>query len=108
MINLTPKAVEAVNGFIEEQSTQEGTGLRVAVLPGGCSGFSYGLNVVDGPDEDDEVFDIEGIKIIIDPFSMQYLDGVDIDYVTSMMGQGFVFNNPNATGGCGCGSSFTA
>ena len=108
IVTLTENALEAVGGFIEEQGVGEDAGLRVSILPGGCSGFQYGLNVVDGPDDDDEVFELSGVPIFIDPFSVQYLEGVVIDYVTSMMGQGFTFNNPNATGGCGCGSSFTA
>ena len=58
--------------------------------------------------EDDEILELSGVRIFLDPFSMQYLEGVEIDYVTSMMGSGFTFRNPNATGGCGCGSSFTA
>ncbi len=108
IISLTDTAIEAVTDFITEQGKGETPGLRVSILPGGCSGFQYGLNVIDAPDEDDEVFELSGVQIYIDPFSVQYLEGVEIDYVTSMMGQGFTFRNPNATGGCGCGSSFTA
>ena len=80
----------------------------VAVLPGGCSGFQYGLNIEDEPEADDEILELSGVRIFLDPFSVQYLEGVEIDYVTSMMGSGFTFRNPNASGGCGCGSSFTA
>lgn len=108
LMTLTPTAVSKVQSFIEEQGASEGAGLRVAVLPGGCSGFQYGLNIEDGPETDDEVFEQSGVRIFVDPFSVQYLEGVEIDYVTSMMGSGFTFTNPNATGGCGCGSSFTA
>jgi len=107
MVTITSSATGKVQDFISEHSTDGAAGLRVAVLPGGCSGFQYGLNIEDAPDADDEVLDIEGIKIFIDPFSAQYLEGVEIDYVSSMMGQGFTFRNPNASGGCGCGSSFT-
>lgn len=107
LLTLTPTAVSKVQSFIEEQGASEDAGLRVAVLPGGCSGFQYGLNVEDAPESDDEVFDLSGVKIFVDPFSVQYLSGVQIDYVTSMMGAGFTFTNPNASGGCGCGSSFT-
>lgn len=106
-ITLTPDAVTKVQQFIEDQGALEGAGLRVAVLPGGCSGFQYGLNIEDAPEADDEVVDMEGLRLFIDPFSAQYLEGVEIDYVTSMMGSGFAFKNPNAAGGCGCGSSFT-
>ena len=107
MVTITNTATQKVTDFISEHSAEEAAGLRVAVLPGGCSGFQYGLNIEDAPEADDEVLDIRGIKIFIDPFSAQYLEGVQIDYVSSMMGQGFTFTNPNASGGCGCGSSFT-
>jgi iron-sulfur cluster assembly protein len=107
MLTFTSTAVEKVLGFIEEHGVEGAAGLRVAVLPGGCSGFQYGLNVEDGPEGDDEVLDVSGVKVFVDPFSAQYLSGVEIDYVTSFMGQGFSFRNPNASGGCGCGSSFT-
>ena len=107
-MTLTDTAAEKVRDFIKDLKATENAGLRVAVLPGGCSGFQYGLNIEEKSEPDDEIFDIEGIKIFIDPFSSQYLDGVEIDYTTNMMGQGFIFKNPNATCVCGCGSSFTA
>ena len=104
---MTRTATEKVQDFIHEHGAQGEVGLRVAVLPGGCSGFQYGLNIEDAPESDDEVLDIGGVRVFVDPFSAQYLQGVEIDYVSSMMGQGFTFKNPNASGGCGCGSSFT-
>jgi len=107
MLTLTHTAMQKVQDFIQEHGVEGGPGLRVAVLPGGCSGFQYGLNIEDAPEADDEVFDVGGVKVFVDPFSAQYLEGVEIDYVTSLMGQGFTFRNPNASGGCGCGSSFT-
>jgi iron-sulfur cluster assembly accessory protein len=107
-ITVTPNAVAEVQKFMEEQGAADTAGLRVAVLPGGCSGFQYGLNIEDEPQNDDEVVDIHGLRLFVDPFSGQYLEGVEIDYVTTMMGSGFTFKNPNASGGCGCGSSFTA
>jgi iron-sulfur cluster assembly accessory protein len=107
LINLTETAVSTVQQFIQEQGADEGAGLRVAVLPGGCSGFQYGLNIEESPESDDEILELEGLRVFVDPFSAQYLEGVEIDYVTTMMGSGFTFKNPNATGGCGCGSSFT-
>ncbi len=107
-MTLTDTAVEKVRDYIQDFKATKNAGLRVAVLPGGCSGFQYGLNIEETSEPDDEIVNIEGIKIFIDPFSSQYLDGVEIDYVSSMMGQGFTFKNPNATGVCGCGSSFTA
>lgn len=107
MLTLTRTATEKVQDFMQEHGPQAQVGLRVAVLPGGCSGFQYGLNIEDAPEADDEVLELNGVKIFVDPFSAQYLSGVEIDYVSSMMGQGFTFRNPNASGGCGCGSSFT-
>lgn len=107
MLTLTPGAIEKVQGFIAEHGGTPEAGLRVAVLPGGCSGFQYGVNIEDAPEEDDEILLQDGLRIFVDPFSAQYLDGVEVDYQTSMMGSGFSFKNPQATGGCGCGSSFT-
>ena len=106
-ITLTPTAVDTVQQFIQEHGSEEGAGLRVAVLPGGCSGFQYGLNIEESPETDDEILEMGSFRVFVDPFSAQYLEGVEIDYVTTMMGSGFTFKNPNAAGGCGCGSSFT-
>lgn len=107
-IDMSETAVDKVRGFMEDHGAGDGAGLRVAVLPGGCSGFQYGLNIEDKPEDDDEVLDHQsGVRVFVDPFSAQYLEGVKIDYVTTMMGSGFTFDNPAAAGGCGCGSSFT-
>ncbi len=106
-VTVTATAVDEVRRYIDENGAGESAGLRVGVLPGGCSGFQYGLNIEDEPAEDDLVLDSNGLRLFVDPFSMQYLDGVEIDYVTTFQGSGFTFNNPNASGGCGCGSSFT-
>jgi iron-sulfur cluster assembly accessory protein len=106
---LTGKAAEEVQKFItQEQVPAESAGLRVSVLPGGCSGFKYSLNIEERPLDDDMVAEVNGVRVFVDGFSAQYLTGVTIDYVSSMQGSGFTFTNPNATGGCGCGSSFTA
>ena len=108
-LNLTGRAADEVRKFIvQEQVPPESAGLRVSVLPGGCSGFKYSLNIEERPLDDDLVSEINGVRVFVDGFSAQYLTGITIDYVTSMQGSGFTFNNPNATGGCGCGSSFTA
>lgn len=107
-VTVTPTAASEVQRFMEEQGASNVAGLRVAVLPGGCSGFQYGLNIEDEAQADDDVIECNGVRLFVDPFSNQYLEGVEIDYVTTMMGSGFTFKNPNATGGCGCGSSFTA
>ena len=109
VLNLTESAATEVHKFLAaEDVKQETAGLRISVLPGGCSGFKYSLNIEDESAEDDMRAELSGIRVFVDPFSAQYLSGVTIDYVTSMQGSGFTFNNPNATGGCGCGSSFTA
>lgn len=106
---LTTRAAEEVQKFIaQEQVPVEVAGLRVSVLPGGCSGFKYSLNIEERPLEDDMVVEVNGVRVFIDGFSAQYLSGITVDYVTSMQGSGFTFSNPNSSGGCGCGSSFTA
>ena len=106
---VTGRAAEEVQKFIvQEQVPAESAGLRVSVLPGGCSGFKYSLNIEERPLDDDFVTEVNGVRLFVDGFSAQYLSGITIDYVSSMQGSGFTFSNPNATGGCGCGSSFTA
>ena len=106
---ITPRAAEEVQKFIsQEQVPVESAGLRVSVLPGGCSGFKYSLNIEERALDDDMVAEVNGVRVFVDGFSAQYLTGITIDYVTSMQGSGFTFSNPNASGGCGCGSSFTA
>ena len=106
---LTDQAADEVRKFIAaEKVSAETAGLRVSVLPGGCSGFKYSLNIEENPLTDDMVMSLNGVRLFVDGFSAQYLAGVTIDYVSSMQGSGFTFSNPNATGGCGCGSSFTA
>ena len=106
-VTVTPTAVIEVRRYMEENGAGDMSGLRVGVLPGGCSGFQYGLNIEDDPAEDDLVVETNGLRLFVDPFSMQYLGGIEIDYVSTFQGSGFTFNNPNASGGCGCGSSFT-
>ena len=106
---ITGRAAEEVQKFIAQEQVPVGSaGLRVSVLPGGCSGFKYSLNIEERALEDDMVAEVNGVRVFVDGFSAQYLSGITIDYVTSMQGSGFTFSNPNATGGCGCGSSFTA
>jgi iron-sulfur cluster assembly protein len=100
--------VEVKKFMAAEGITPDVGGLRVSVQPGGCSGFKYSLLIEDQPADDDTVLQQDGYKVFVDPFSIQYLNGVVIDYVSSMQGSGFTFKNPNSTGGCGCGSSFSA
>ena len=108
-LTVTPGATVEVKKFMDAEGVSyEQGGLRVSVQPGGCSGFKYGLLIEDAPAEDDLVLDQGEFKVFVDPFSAQYIGGVVVDYVSSMQGSGFTFKNPNATGGCGCGSSFSA
>ncbi len=108
-VNLTPRAVEEVVKFMAAENVAAETGgLRVSVLPGGCSGFKYSLNIEERPLDDDMVLEADRVKVFVDGFSLPYINGVKIDYTTSMQGSGFTFENPNSTGGCGCGSSFNA
>ena len=108
-LTVTPPAVEEIRKFMEgEDDLPETAGLRVRVVPGGCSGFQYSLNIEEVSRQGDHIIDRDGIRLFVDMFSAQYLNGITIDYVTNMMGAGFTFENPNATGGCGCGSSFSA
>ena len=108
-MTLTERAAEEVRKFItQEQVSPETAGLRVSVLPGGCSGFKYSLNIEVRPLDDDMVHEVNSVRVFVDGFSAQYLAGVTVEYVSSMQGAGFTFSNPNASGGCGCGSSFTA
>lgn len=106
-LNLTDIAAEQVRKFMDAEGVDvETAGLRVSVLPGGCSGFQYGLNIEEKAEDGDLVLEHQGIRIFVDEFSAQYLDGVTIGYHSTMTTSGFTFENPNASGGCGCGSSF--
>jgi iron-sulfur cluster assembly protein len=108
-LNVTEAAAVEIKKFMAgEEGLPETAGLRVRVVPGGCSGFQYSLNIEEESRQGDHVFDVHGIRLFVDMFSGQYLNNVEIDYVSGMMGSGFTFKNPNATGSCGCGSSFTA
>ena len=109
VLTMTPAAsVEVKKFMVAENVTPEVGGLRVSVQPGGCSGFKYSLLIEDKPADDDTIVSQDGYNVFVDPFSMQYLSGITVDYVTSMQGSGFTFKNPNSSGGCGCGSSFSA
>ncbi|MGH9942059.1 MAG: HesB/IscA family protein [Pyrinomonadaceae bacterium] len=108
-LDVTESAANEIKKFMSgEEGLPETAGLRVRVVPGGCSGFQYSLNIEEESRQGDHILDAHGVRLFVDMFSAQYLNGVSIDFVNSVMGSGFTFNNPNATGGCGCGSSFTA
>ena len=107
MINVSETAAAKINELlIEEQKT--GGGLRVFVQGGGCSGFQYGLMIDEsGQGEGDQVFESHGVKLFVDPISIQYLKNAEVDFVDTITGGGFTIKNPNATSTCGCGSSFS-
>ena len=107
-ITLTEKAATKVKELFKQQGSPEGTGLRVKVVGGGCSGMSYELAVETAPTPADKVFESQGIRIFLDPKSAMFVTGTEIDFQESIMGAGFAFKNPLAKGSCGCGSSFTA
>lgn len=107
VLKVSLAALIAAGQFMDAEKMDRATaGVRVSVSPGGCSGFKYQLLVEDRPLDDDAIEVHEGVRFFIDPFSKQYLEGVEVDYVTSLAASGFKFTNPKATGGCGCGSSF--
>ena len=108
-LTVTEAAAAEIKTFLAgEDDLPESAGLRVRVVPGGCSGFQYSLNIEEESKMGDMIVDKYGIKLFVDMFSMQYLNGITVDYTSNMMGSGFTFENPNATGGCGCGTSFSA
>ena len=107
MITLTDKAADKVKEILKSQGNEAG-GLRVGVKGGGCSGFTYVLDIEEQNRDTDQIFEDKGIKIFIDAKSFVYLSGTQLDYKESLTGSGFIFTNPNAVRSCGCGSSFQA
>lgn len=105
MIALTPAAINHIKEFLANRG--HGVGIRVGVKTSGCSGLSYVLEFVDTPDANDEVFDNDGVSVFVDPKSLIYLNGLQMDFVTEGLNSGFKFMNPNQTGECGCGESFS-
>lgn len=105
MVTLTPTAAEHLKTLVQQEP--DAAGLRLEVIPGGCSGFEYSLSL-GGARDGDEVVETDGAKVIIDRLSLPYLLGAEVDYEESFQGAGFVIHNPNAGGACGCGKSFTA
>jgi iron-sulfur cluster assembly accessory protein len=106
-VTLTAKAVEMVKITREQEGIEESFGLRVAVRGGGCSGFEYALDFENEPRDNDHVLEYDGLTVFVDALSARYLQGTTVDYTLGMQGAGFKFINPNASGTCGCGSSFT-
>jgi len=104
-ISMTESAAERVQYFLDNRGS--GIGLRLGVKTTGCSGMAYVLEFVDTAEAEDTVFEVNGIKIIIDPKSLIYLDGTELDYAKEGLNEGFQFNNPNVKDTCGCGESFT-
>lgn len=106
MVQLTPRAVEKVKEILAEQDPKP-AGLRIAVVGGGCSGFSYSMAFENNPGMLDKTYNYDGLKVFIDQASLLYLDGAEVDYVETLEGSGFKFTNPNVKSTCGCGSSFS-
>jgi iron-sulfur cluster assembly protein len=104
-IALTEKAASKIAELLGGQEDSQGQALRVAVRGGGCSGFQYAL-AFDRAKEDDNVFEVDGVAVIVDKVSMQFVFGSEVDYVEGLQGAGFQVNNPNVVAACGCGSSF--
>ncbi len=104
---LTERAVAQVKTVIQGQGW-EGYFLAVRVVPSGCNGLGYDLNLVKDTKEGDQIWEQDGVRIATDPLSCQYLEGMEVDYVSSIQGAGFKFQNPNAKSSCGCGQTFSA
>ncbi len=109
MIHVTQTAASRISELLVEEGRLD-AGLRVFVQGGGCSGFQYGLMIDEGEGdaESDQVFEVNGVKLLVDPISLRYLSGAEVDFVDNNMGGGFTIKNPNAKSTCGCGSSFSA
>lgn len=107
MVQLTETAVSKVKEILDGQEPKP-AGLRIAVVGGGCSGFSYSMAFENTPGMLDKTYKFDNLNVFIDQASLLYLDGVQVDYVETLEGSGFKFNNPNVKSTCGCGSSFSA
>ncbi|MCM8854308.1 MAG: iron-sulfur cluster assembly protein IscA [Candidatus Thiodiazotropha sp. (ex Lucinoma kastoroae)] len=103
-ITITEAAADRVQAFLANRG--KGLGIRLSVRTSGCSGMAYEMEFVDDLQEDDQVFEDRGVQVIIDPKSLVYLDGTEVDYGREGLNEGFKFNNPNAKSECGCGESF--
>jgi iron-sulfur cluster assembly accessory protein len=106
MLTLTPTAIQKVKSILEERG--EVAGLRIAVVGGGCSGFQYQMTLDKEANVDDKIIEQDGLRVFVDSRSLLYLTGTRVDYVETLTGSGFKFENPNVKGSCGCGESFYA
>ncbi len=104
-ITLTDSAAERVRSYLEKRG--KGIGLRLGVTLTGCSGYSYVINYADKVEDSDLVFEDKGIKVIVDPDALKLIDGTEVDFVKNGLNEAFSFRNPNISGECGCGESFT-
>ncbi len=103
-VTLTETAAQRVRNFLDKRGS--GVGLRLGVRTSGCSGMAYVLEFVDAIEDTDEVFEAHGVKVVVDPKSLVYLDGTELDFTREGLNEGFKFNNPNVKDECGCGESF--
>jgi iron-sulfur cluster assembly protein len=103
-ITMTPAAADHVRKFLANRG--KGVGLRLGIRTSGCSGMAYVLEFADELQSDDQVFEDQGVKVVVDPKSLLYLDGTELDYTKEGLNEGFTFNNPNVKDTCGCGESF--
>src|SRR5262245_53913769 len=106
LVSLTPTAAAKIKELMAEEPEAGDLVLRVAIQGGGCSGFQYGLGFDTGAAEGDEILDLEGVRVVVDPFSAPYLRGATIDFLNGLQESGFKIDNPNASSSCGCGHSF--
>jgi iron-sulfur cluster assembly protein len=104
-ITLTQQAADHISRFMQKRG--KGLGLRLGVRTTGCSGMAYKLEYVDQPNDEDQVYENFGVKVFVDPKSIPYLDGTQLDYAREGLNEGFKFSNPNEKASCGCGESFT-
>jgi len=106
LLSLTPLAAAKVKELMAEEPDADALVLRVAIQGGGCSGFQYGLGFDSGPAEGDHELSLEGVRVVVDPYSAPYLQGATVDFLTGLQESGFKIDNPNAVSSCGCGHSF--
>ncbi len=106
-LNITDQAAKRVRGVINDARLPETAGLRVGVVEGGCSGLNYDVRIAEGPDSCDTTIEINNTRVFVNEFSARHINGMIVDWISSMQESRFVFQNPNETGNCGCGTSFS-